>query len=91
MGKTRHKLVYPPQAVDSFPNSVASAITVSSSIKMAYCVTDTIGGLHAYAKVSVLRCLCNACARSHARLTATILAAVSPVVCTPFLRYSGDL
>jgi len=90
-GKTPHNLVYRPQAVDRIPNSVASAIALSSSIRIAYCMTDIIGDMHAYAKVSVLRCLCNASARSQARLTAKILSAVSSVVCTPFSRYSGDL
>jgi hypothetical protein len=55
---------------------VASAVALSSSIKIACCMTDIISGMHVYAKVSVPRCLCKACAKPQARLTAMILSLI---------------
>jgi len=60
----------------SYSNSVASAIALSSSIKIAFCMTNIIGGMHVYAKVSVLRCLCKASAKPQACLTAKILSLI---------------
>jgi len=65
---------------------VASDIALSSLIMIAYCMTDIIGGMNAFATVSVPRCLCKASATPQARLAAKILSAVSSVVCTPFSR-----
>jgi len=71
--------------------SVTSTIALSRFIMITYCMTDIISGMHAFAKVSVPRCLCKASAMPQARLTAEILSVVSSVVCTPFSRYLGDL
>jgi len=43
---------------------------------IAYCMTDIIGGMHVYAKISVPRCLCKASAKPQARLTAKILSLI---------------
>ena len=69
-----------------YSDSVASAIALRRFKMIAYCMTDIIGGMHAFAKVSVSRCLCKASVIPQARLAAKILLVVSSVVCTPFSR-----